>query len=235
MRGTVAGTPGRCSGLRSWQPRAPSSLGSALGVRPVPAARPVTGVARTRGGWGLGDATRARHSAPGSWQRLLQVGVVKSPEPWTGRHPASSSGEFSCSAHFTGAGQGSQPMPGTARPAGRLGSLPGRTQRRSPGTAMAAARAPGRWRGLRSGEVAPFQPIIFHFGRCYPGANELQGNNGNMGTSTSKQANAARPGADLFPRVRGRLGTWEQNAPFPNVKNPRACGIPLPSPAGERN
>lgn len=40
--------------------------------------------------------------------------------------------------------------------------------------------------------------------------------------------------ASLFPSRLAGLGTWEQNWPIPMQENPRACGYPLPPPAGER-
>jgi len=49
--------------------------------------------------------------------------------------------------------EGSRSMGGARRPAGRLGSLSVRTPRRSPGTAMEAARALMLWWGLSSGEI----------------------------------------------------------------------------------
>lgn len=40
---------------------------------------------------------------------------------------------------------------------------------------------------------------------------------------------------NLFPSPLALLGTWEQKWPIPMQENPRACGSPLPPPAGERD
>jgi hypothetical protein len=41
--------------------------------------------------------------------------------------------------------------------------------------------------------------------------------------------------ASLFPSPLAVLGTWEQKLAIPMQENPRACGYPLPPPAGERD
>jgi hypothetical protein len=89
------------------------------------------------------------------------------------------------------------------------------------------AKADGGFAIWRSGAVS--SRLFFHFGRCY---RERMNYKGTMGTWEQAPANRQNAllwrGADLFPRIRGRLGTWEQNAPLPSLENPRACGIPLP-------
>ena len=61
---------------------------------------------------------------------------------------------------------------------------------------------------------------------------------GTMGTweqAMSKRQRSARlDGANLFPDLRAAPGTWEQVWAIPMQENPRACGCPLPPPAGER-
>lgn len=62
---------------------------------------------------------------------------------------------------------------------------------------------------------------------------------GTMGTweqALSDRRKAAPPElSSVFPSHRVDLGTWEQKWPIPMQENPRACGSPLPSPAGERD
>lgn len=61
---------------------------------------------------------------------------------------------------------------------------------------------------------------------------------GTMGTweqaMSNRQKAAPLECAILFPSHQADLGTWEQTWPIPMQENPRACGYPLPPPAGER-
>lgn len=62
---------------------------------------------------------------------------------------------------------------------------------------------------------------------------------GTMGTweqaMSDTQKAAPLECASLFPSHRADLGTWEHKWPIPMQENPRACGHPLPPPAGERD
>lgn len=51
---------------------------------------------------------------------------------------------------------------------------------------------------------------------------------------SDRQIAAPLEGALLFPSPLQVLGTGEQKWPIPMQENPRACGYPLPHPAGER-
>ena len=60
---------------------------------------------------------------------------------------------------------------------------------------------------------------------------------GTMGTweqaMSDRQKASPLEAASLFPSHRATLGTWEQKRPIPMQENPRACGHPVPRPAGE--
>lgn len=60
---------------------------------------------------------------------------------------------------------------------------------------------------------------------------------GTMGTweqaMSDRQKAAPLERTSLFPSPLAVLGTWEQKWPIPMQENPRACGYPLPPPAGE--
>lgn len=62
---------------------------------------------------------------------------------------------------------------------------------------------------------------------------------GTMGTweqsISNRQKALLSEAASLFPSPLAVLGTWEQKLAIPMQENPRACGSPLPSPAGERD
>jgi len=85
-------------------------------------------------------------------------------------------------------------------------------------------------RGLISGGI---------FSRFPNGFQEAMFGKGTMGTWEQAMSNRqkAKPLelASLFPRRPADLGTWEQKWPIPMQENPRACGHPLPPPAGERD
>lgn len=76
------------------------------------------------------------------------------------------------------------------------------------------------------------------FSRFPDSSREAMFCQGTMGTweqaMSDRQKAAPLEGADLFPSSRAALGTWEQNWPIPMQENPRACGSPVPAPAGER-
>lgn len=61
---------------------------------------------------------------------------------------------------------------------------------------------------------------------------------GTMGTweqaMSDRQKAAPLELTRLFPSPLAILGTWEQKWRIPMQENPRACGFPLPPPAGER-
>jgi len=50
---------------------------------------------------------------------------------------------------------------------------------------------------------------------------------------SNRQKSLLLDGEILFPSHRAVLGTWEQKWPIPMQENARACGNPLPAPAGE--
>ena len=85
-------------------------------------------------------------------------------------------------------------------------------------------------RGLISGR------LFCHFP---DGFREVMIYKGTMGTweqATSDRQNAAPLElVSVFPSPLPVLGTWEQKWPTPMQENPRACGYPLPPPAGERD
>lgn len=62
---------------------------------------------------------------------------------------------------------------------------------------------------------------------------------GTMGTReqaiSDRQKTAPLAGLCLFPSQRTISGTWEHVWPIPMQENPRACGHPVPPPAGERH
>ena len=61
---------------------------------------------------------------------------------------------------------------------------------------------------------------------------------GTMGTweqtISNRQKTLPLMAAFLFPSPQAVLGTWEQKWAIPMQENPRACGLPVPAPAGER-
>lgn len=84
-------------------------------------------------------------------------------------------------------------------------------------------------RGLISGGFFSHFPDGFREAMIYKGT---------MGTweqaMSDRQKAAPLEMASVFPSPPAVLGTWEQKWPIPMQENPRACGYPLPPPAGER-
>lgn len=81
-----------------------------------------------------------------------------------------------------------------------------------------------------------FRRIISPFYGRLPGRMSYKGTMGTWEQAMSDRQKAAPlKCASLFPRHRTDLGTWEQKWPIPMQENPRACGYPLPPPAGERD
>lgn len=85
-------------------------------------------------------------------------------------------------------------------------------------------------RGLISGGLFSHFPDGFREAMIYKGT---------MGTweqaMSDRQKAAPLECASVFPSHPADLGTWEQKWPIPMQENPRACGYPLPPPAGERD
>jgi len=82
--------------------------------------------------------------------------------------------------------------------------------------------------GLVSGGLFSHFPDVFWEAMLYKGT---------MGTweqaISNRQKAAPLELVSVFPSPLPVLGTWEQEWPIPMQENPRACGYPLPPPAGE--
>lgn len=125
-------------------------------------------------------------------------------------------------------------------------------QREASRTAGAFARpnaAPPRLHGLAS-PIRALSPTGFAImrrglisGRLFShfsdGFREAVIYKGTMGTweqgISNKQKALLSEAVSLFPSPLAVLGTWEQKLAIPMQENPRACGYPLPPPAGERD
>ena len=80
-----------------------------------------------------------------------------------------------------------------------------------------------------------FRRINFPFNGLHSGSYVYKGTMGTWEQALSDRQKALRlRGASLFPSLRADLGTWEQKRPIPMQEIPRACGSPVPPPAGER-
>lgn len=78
--------------------------------------------------------------------------------------------------------------------------------------------------------------IFSHFPDGFLEAMIYKGTMGTREQAMSDRQKAAPPErASLFPSPLTVLGTWEQKWPIPRQENPRACGSPLPPPAGGRD
>lgn len=87
---------------------------------------------------------------------------------------------------------------------------------------------------LRRGLI--FGGIFSHFPDGYRDAMFSKGTMGTWEQAMSDRQKAAPlDWPRLFPSHRAALGTWEQKWPIPMQENPRACGRPMPPPAGERD
>lgn len=182
---------------------------------------------------GMGDATRARHSAPITGGAARQVGGGESPEPWTPPAPRPPpSGEFFLALRIS---RGRPKDRDQCRAQGRQPSGWGLCQARCGGDRLAWAwkrqRRQGGWRVCDLAKGPPCRPIIFPLWPLLSGTNELQGNNGNMGTSISKQAEClALAGCRSVPahlRPGGNMGT-ECASPQPQ-KSARVWRPPAPA------
>jgi hypothetical protein len=77
--------------------------------------------------------------------------------------------------------------------------------------------------------------IFYHFPNGFRQAIIYKGTVGTWEHTMSNRQNALRWEIEsVFPSRRVVWGTWEQKSPIPAKENPRACGYPVPRPAGER-
>lgn len=164
--------------------------------------------------------------------------MVRSPEryPWSVPHPFPSTGFFLASPHFRTAGRriadrGQREARWTAGAFARPNAAPPRLHGlASPIRALSRAGFAIMCRGLISGG------LFSHFSDGFPQAIIYKGTMGPWEQTIPNRQKAAAPeGARLFPSYRADLGTWEQKWPIPMQENPRACGYPLPPPAGKRD
>lgn len=193
-------------------------------------------VDRSRGG-GVGEATRARHSmavAAGQppWPGHTG-GVGKSPErcPWPAPHPFPSAGFFPASLLLRTAGwmiadrrpDRGQPSGWGFRPVKCCAASPPRPFPPDPG---AIANRDGH-----HAQRADFRRIIFPFSGRLSGSDDLQGNNGNMGTSSVRQAESRASGVcEPVPTPSGGFGNMGTEMADPDAgKSARVWLPPAPS------
>lgn len=151
-------------------------------------------------------------------------------------HAPSLAGFLISSWNFWTAGQERCAPVGRASPAARLGF-------RRPDGARPRLHRPRLPILMPSRGGFPIASIGGFSGRIFPhfpdGFPELMYYKGTMGTweqtMSGRQKAAPLEGARLFPGHRAALGTWEQKWRIPMLENPRACGYPVPPPAGERS
>ena len=164
-------------------------------------------------------------------------GVVKSPEPHLAydRRPSHRqvfflllriSGRLAGGSQTGGQREASRVAEAFARPNASPPRLHGLA---SPIRALSRTGFAIMRRGLISGGLFSHFPDGFREAMIYKGT---------MGTweqaMSNRQKAAPLECASLFPSRWAALGTWEQKWPIPMQENPRACGSPLPPPAGER-
>ena len=191
-----------------------------------------------RGGWGWRDATRARHftalriAAGGSRWRSKGGGRKSRGKTWCPTTAPHTGRFFSCSPRFPEAAQtggqsgASGPAGGFARP----NAAPPRLHCLA-STIRALSRA--GFENLRRGRIRA--GLFSQFSDSSRSAMFVKGTMGTWEQAMSKRQRSARlDGANLFPDLRAAPGTWEQVWAIPMQENPRACGCPLPPPAGER-
>jgi hypothetical protein len=189
-------------------------------------------------------ATRARH-----FMALPRVGWPAAPVAMPQRGGGRKSGAkaltsttapltdrfFSWIAQLRTAGQKWRGQAGRERPAELLGPSPAKYRTASPYGLGGLIRAHLRT-GFATTRTVRFSGRIFSYFRdCASGAMNCKGTVGTWEQSLSNRQNALPlRGASLFPRRRAVSGTWEQKWPIPMQENPRACGHPVPPPAGGR-
>ena len=183
-----------------------------------------------RDGGGDGDATRARHSM------AFRRGVVESLQRQSALKPLPLSSTDFLSVAGVSERRGSEAGHGRAdwgQPICRAFA---------PGEVSAASHPrprqldPGAIGGRVSHLVpgADFRRIKFHLANGFWQAMFCKGTLGTWEQAISDRQKASPlKVASLFPAHLATLGTWEQNWPIPMQENPRACGYPLPPPAGE--
>ncbi len=190
-----------------------------------------------RGGDGMGEP----HARDIPWQfdhaagqpRPVQTGGGQKSRaaPGVGPEPLSSAGFFLASLHFRTAGrrianrraERGQPGGWGLRPAKCCAASPPRPCQHDP-SAIAN-------RICHHAQRADFRRIIFPFFGRFLGGDDLQGNNGNMGTSYLKQAESlALGGCKPVPKPSGGFGNMGTEIGDPDAgKSARVWLPPAPS------
>lgn len=190
-----------------------------------------------RGAGGDGGATRARHSMavlPSGWPRCwARTGGGQKSRAAPARRTTAPLIDrfFSCSPHFRTAGrriadrraERGQPGGWSFRPAKRCAASPPRPCQPDPG---AIANRVGN-----HAQRADFRRINFPFSGRLSASDDLQGNNGNMGTSSIRQAESRAFGVcEPVPKPSGGFGNMGTELADPDAgKSARVWLPPAPS------
>lgn len=156
----------------------------------------------------------------GGWSKVQSCTGRSTTSPPIGRF-------FPCSPYFRTAGRRRRGQAGREKPAGRLELSPAQTLRGLISTALPARFGRYRGPGLRSCTEGLIPPDYLPFSGRLPGSYDLQGNNGNMGTSYVKQAeNRASGGCAPVPKPSGDLGNMGTEMANPDAGKSARMWLP---------